>query len=76
MEINVKEARGKLSSLIDKVEEGNEVIISRRGKKVARLVPMSEKKKLPSLKEFRASIKVQGEPLSSVVGRNRDEERY
>jgi prevent-host-death family protein len=76
MEINVKEARSKLSSLIDKAEKGGEIIISRRGKKVARIVPVKAKKGLPSLKEFRASIHITGEPLSNAVVRNREEERY
>jgi len=76
MEINVKEARSKLSLLIDKAESGDEVIISRRGKKVAKLVPLTARKCLPSLKEFRASIRVAGEPMSHTVVRNREEERY
>jgi len=46
-------------------------------KEVARLVPpRGEGKALPSLKEFRSSIKITGEPLSSVVIRGREEERY
>ncbi len=76
MEISVKEARSKLSSLVDTAEQGGEVIISRRGKKVARLVPLSKKKSLPSLKKFRASIRVTGEPLSETVLRNREDDRY
>ena len=76
MEINVKEARSKLSALIDQVEGGSEVIISRRGKKVARLVPLNSKKKLPSLKDFRASIRTTGEAMSALVVRAREEERY
>ncbi len=77
MEINVKEARGKISSLIDRVKAGDEVIILRRGKQVARLVPMqNEKKILPALKDFRASIRVSGESLSTMIVSQRNEERY
>jgi prevent-host-death family protein len=76
MEISVKEARSKLSSLVDTAEQGGEIIISRRGKKVARLVPLTGKRIFPSLKEFRASIRVSGESLSTIVVRNREEERY
>jgi len=77
MEINVKDARSRLSFLLDQVEVGGEVTILRRGKKVARLVPpRGEGKVLPGLKEFRSSIKITGEPLSSVVIRGREEERY
>jgi prevent-host-death family protein len=76
MEINVKDARSRMSELIDRVEDGNEIIINRRGKKVARLVPLKIEKKLPSLKEFRASIHLKGEALSGDIVRSRKEERY
>ena len=76
MEINAKELRNRLSSLIDEVEDGQEIVISRRGKKVARLVPLHVEKKLPSLKEFRSSITIKGRSLSSIVAGNREEERY
>ncbi len=77
MEISVKEARSRFSSLLDKVEEGGEVIIRRRGKEVARLIPAGEAgKTLPNLKKFRNTIRMKGEPLSSVVKRGRKEERY
>jgi len=77
MEISVKEARSRFSSLLDKVEEGGEVIIRRRGKEVARLIPAGEAgKTLPTLKKFRSAIRMKGEPLSAVVKRGRKEERY
>jgi prevent-host-death family protein len=77
MEINVKDARSRLRSLLDRVEVGDEVIILRRGKEVARLVPPEgEGKPLPSLKEFRASIRIIGEPLIDTVIQERQEERY
>ena len=77
MEINVKEARRRLSFLLDQVEEGNEIVILRRGKKVARLVPLrEEKKRLPRLADFRATIKVSGKPLSGVISEERAKERY
>ena len=77
MEISVKEARRNFSSLLDHVEEGNEVVIRRRGKEVARLVPPpGEGKRLPTLGEFRASIRLKGEPLSVGLKHGRTEERY
>jgi len=77
MEINVRDARNRLSSLLDQVEDGNEVIIRRHGKEVARLVPpQGQDKLLPSLKDFRASIRISGEPLRDAVIRGRGEERY
>ena len=39
LEVGAFEARNKLSVLLDWVERGEEVLITRRGKAVARLVP-------------------------------------
>ncbi len=76
MEINIKEARANFSSLITQVEGGAEIIIRRRGKEVARLVPpRGREKRLPSLKKFRGSIAIKGKSLSAEVLRMRQEER-
>lgn len=39
MEIGAFEAKNKLGQLLDMVEHGEEIVITRRGKEVARLVP-------------------------------------
>ena len=41
MEIGAFEAKNKLGMLLDRVEHGEEIIITRHGKPVARLVPSS-----------------------------------
>ncbi len=76
IEVNVNEARSKLSSLLDRVERGEEIIIKRRGKKVALLVSPERKNALPSLKNFRASISTKGKALSETVTDLRQEDRY
>lgn len=77
MEINVKEARSKISALLDLTQKGEEILISRRGKRVARLVPVADaQKRLPDLSAFRASIAVKGDPLSRTVIDGRNGERY
>lgn len=38
-EVGAFEAKNKLSALLDKVEQGEEIIITRHGRPVARLVP-------------------------------------
>ena len=75
-EINVKDARGQLSALLDRVEKGEEIIIKRRGKRVAKMVQPRKVSNLPSLKNFRASMKIRGEPLSQTVIDARKEERH
>ncbi len=75
--VSVKEARSSLRVLLDRVRAGEEVVISRRGKDVARIVPPLRKSlRLPDLSALRASIRAQGEPMSSLVSRMRKEERY
>ena len=75
--VKVKEARARLSALLDQVAAGEEIILTRRGKETARLVPpRSHEPDLPSLEDFRASLEEKGEPLSLVVVRSRREERY
>jgi prevent-host-death family protein len=39
-EVGAFEAKNKLGQLLDRVEQGEEVIITRHGKEVARLVPV------------------------------------
>ena len=76
VEVNVKDARSQLSDLLNRVEKGEEIIIKRRGKRVARMVPSRGENRLPSLRDFRASLKVRGKPLSQTVIDARKEERY
>ena len=77
LEINVKEARSNLSNILDRVEKGEEIIITRRGKLVARIsnivnIPTP----LKSLKQFRNKIRIKGKSLSQTVINQREEERY
>ena len=77
LEINVKEARSNLSSILDRVEKGEEIIITRRGKRVARISNLDNNPSpLKSLKQFRNKISVKGKSLSQTVIDQRDEERY
>lgn len=59
MEIGAFEAKNMLGSLLDRVERGEEVVITRRGKPVARLVPEPgneerRKRALEAAEEIRA----------------------
>ena len=77
LEINTKEVRGHFSSILNRVEQGEEVVITRRGKRIARLTPLNEKgSPLSSLNKFRENIKIVGKSLSQTVILQREEERY
>jgi len=43
VQVNIHEAKTHLSKLLVRVREGEEVIIAKAGKPIARLVPMREK---------------------------------
>jgi prevent-host-death family protein len=43
---NVHEAKSNLSRLLEQVERGEEVVIARHGKPVAKLVPVSRSKRM------------------------------
>lgn len=69
LEISVKELRSELRRIIDQVETGEEVTITRRGKVVARLMPpVHGRQEFPDLTEFRASIDLKGDtPLDALL---------
>ena len=56
-----------LSKLLDNVERGEEIIITRYGQKVARPIYSERNNYLPSMKDFRASLKVAGQPLIKIA---------
>ena len=48
--VNVHEAKTHLSKLLEKVESGEEIIIARSGKPIARLCALASNKKQPKRK--------------------------
>lgn len=76
--INIREARKQLSELIDAAQRGESIIITRRGKKVARLEPLAADSGvcLPDLEAFRSSVRIKGAPLSRTVIEERRKARY
>ena len=65
--VSVSELRNNLMSLIKKVQAGENIIITSRGHKVAKLVPLENKKQVAKerLKELRKTAYV-GDVLSPV----------
>ena len=65
LEVTAAEAKAKLSSLLDVVESGQSVVITRRGKAIAELVPRrAVRDLLPQLQALRDSLP--GQASSSV----------
>jgi antitoxin (DNA-binding transcriptional repressor) of toxin-antitoxin stability system len=75
--ISVEEVGENLPAILEQVARGEEVILVQQGKIVARVVPpLTEEQWLASMREFRASIELKGEPMSQTVIELRQEERY
>ena len=77
--VSLAEAKAHLSALVDRVEAGDEIAITRRGKLVARLVPAQRPRELvdwQGLRAHAASIQFQEESAGEFMRRMRDEERY
>ena len=72
--INLTQAKARLSELLDKVQAGQEIIITRHGRPVARLSPVS-KPKIPvrPLAQFRAKMPGWRRPSVELLREARDE---
>ena len=69
----IREARQSLSVLLEEVRKGREVVITERGRPVAKLVPPDRprSKGVPNLAAFRRKMPVLRPPLSATVSRGR-----
>ncbi len=77
--INLADAKAHLSELIDRVEAGESIDITRRGKKVARLTAAAGPRKridAALLRSVTASMEPQTESAADLVRSMRDEDRY
>ena len=77
-EVGAFEAKNKLGTLLDWVEAGEEVLITRRGKAVARLVPAEPsfyrakaRRAADGLLEARRGITLGGLKIKDLVGQGR-----
>jgi prevent-host-death family protein len=72
-QVGIKQARQELPDLIHRAEAGEEVIITRQGKPVAKLVAAPKNiKSLPSLMDFRGRILKQGTASAQLIREDRD----
>lgn len=72
--VNLADARTHLSELVSKAERGVETIITRRGRPVARLVPIAlPKRAFRSLAKFRATLPMARTSSADVIRQMRDE---
>ena len=77
--VNLAHAKAHLSELLDKVEAGEEVVITRHGKPVAHIrqaVPPKQPLDLEALAALRAPLPRLGQGQRNSLREMRDEERY
>jgi prevent-host-death family protein len=71
--VGIRQARQALPDLIDRAKAGEEVIITRQGRPVAKLVAApKDRKPLPSLTDFRGRIGRPGSPAVQLIRDERD----
>ncbi len=74
--LTIREAREGLSHPEQMFANGDEVIVTRRGEPVARILPVGKAQpKIRSLAAFRASQKPLNPPLSQTVIEDREDRR-
>ncbi|HET8864597.1 MAG TPA: type II toxin-antitoxin system prevent-host-death family antitoxin [Gracilimonas sp.] len=76
--VPVNKVREQLAKYLTEAERGEEVIITKHNKPIAKLVNYEKPKKakFPDMTEFRKQFKVKGKPLSQTVIDMRREDRY
>lgn len=77
--ISLADAKARLSELVDRVEAGESIDITRRGKAVARLTAIAKPRKpvdLAALRALSATMPPQGQDAVDLVRGIRDGDRY
>ena len=77
--VNLAEAKARLSELLDKVEAGEEVVITRHGKAVAHMrqaVPDKKPLDFEAIAALRARLPPWTEDSATLLRRMRDDERF
>lgn len=71
--IGIKQARQELPDLVDRAGAGEDIVITRQGKPVAKITAISRSSKsLPSLAQFRQSLGNDGTPAADLLRSERN----
>ena len=77
-EVGAFEAKNTLSALLDQVEHGEEIVITRRGKEVARLVPPrgaihreAAREAARTIREMRKGVTLGGLGIKDLINEGR-----
>jgi len=74
-EMSIRELRGALSSLDEIVERDGELLVTRHGKPVARVVPLKPARQVPSHADLRGGMPRMVVPSEELVRADRQRDR-
>jgi prevent-host-death family protein len=69
-------ARSHLRELLERIESGEVVVVTRRGRPVARMAAIDKRPPKDPLAAFRATMPPARRPSAELVREMRDDERY
>lgn len=72
-ELNVREMRAAIGQLDKLVEEAGEIIVSRRGSPIARILPVAGKRRRPDHADLRARTRRLSTSSAVLIRAERDE---
>jgi len=73
--VSLADAKARLSELVSRAEAGEEIVVTRHGQPVARIVPVRvPKQPIPSMATFRATMPRTRTPSAKLIRQLRDEE--
>lgn len=70
--LSIREVRSALSHLDDLLAEAGEVIVTRRGRPLARILPIRPQRGMPSRAQLRASMPKMKVPSEVLIRQDRD----
>jgi prevent-host-death family protein len=71
--LSVREVRKELAQIDELVSREGEVVVTRRGKPIARLLPLGSKRRMPSHADLRASMPRLKNGSEKLIRSERDE---
>jgi prevent-host-death family protein len=73
--VSLADAKARLSELIARAEAGEEIVVTRHGQPVARIVAvLAPKERIPSMAAFRATMPRMKTSSARLISQLRDEE--
>ena len=72
-ELNIREMRASIGQLEELVNDAGELVVSRRGRPIARILPVSRRRPRPDHAELRARMPCLATSSAALIRDERDE---